>query len=88
MPPTKTTTIKNPVSVTPAKTPTPAPTARAPGAVEVKSTPGMPQVTFTHEQIALAAYFRWQRFGGDERTNWVEAERELREDAVKTAQAR
>ena len=34
--------------------------------------------TISSDEIARAAYFRWQRHGGDPVTNWVEAERELR----------
>lgn len=40
-------------------------------------------IDVTHEAIALAAYFRWQRFGGDEQTNWRLAEQELREEAAR-----
>lgn len=47
------------------------------------STTPLPAITITHEAIAQAAYFRWQRYGGDEATNWKLAEQELREEAAK-----
>lgn len=37
-----------------------------------------PARSVTHEEIALAAYLRWEKFGGDQETNWAEAERQLR----------
>jgi hypothetical protein len=43
----------------------------------------LPAFTISHEAIAQAAYFRWQRFGGDEATNWRLAEQELRDEAKK-----
>jgi hypothetical protein len=43
----------------------------------------LPSFTISHEAIAQAAYFRWQRFGGDESTNWRLAEQELRDEAKK-----
>lgn len=45
--------------------------------------PRMPTITISHEAIAQAAYFRWQRYGGDEQTNWRLAEQELRDEAEK-----
>lgn len=43
-----------------------------------------PQIVITQDAIAKAAYFRWMRCGGDEHTNWVEAERELRAEYERT----
>lgn len=45
----------------------------------IETKPGGP--TFgvaTHEDVSLAAYYRWLREGGDAETNWYEAEREIR----------
>lgn len=39
--------------------------------------------TLSYDEIATAAYIRWQRFGGDQASNWAEAERELREEMAK-----
>lgn len=36
-----------------------------------------PKAAPTYEAIALAAFVRWQKFGGSEIENWVAAEREL-----------
>ena len=44
-----------------------------PAGVEPKSTPSLDR-----DIIARAAYFRWLERGGDERTNWLEAEAELK----------
>ena len=53
------------------------------GVVESKAAPTPAQrpaadTAPTHAQIASAAYFRWQRHGGDAASNWAAAERELR----------
>jgi hypothetical protein len=45
--------------------------------VQNSPSPSKPK-TFSRDEIARAAYFRWQRHGGDPVSNWVEAERELR----------
>lgn len=45
--------------------------------------PVVASITISQEAIAQAAYFRWQRCGGDEATNWRLAEQELREEAAK-----
>ncbi|MGD9690994.1 MAG: DUF2934 domain-containing protein [Phycisphaerales bacterium] len=60
----------------------PATPAQAPAAqVESKHTSKASSATaraVTHEQIAAAAFERWQRVGGDSMSNWLAAERELR----------
>lgn len=52
------------------ETPGPAPQDRSNRVIETKP-------TITREQIALAAYFRWKRQGGDATSNWLAAEQEL-----------
>jgi hypothetical protein len=42
-----------------------------------------PLVIVTREEIANAAYLRWQKFGGDPESNWLAAERELTSPAGK-----
>lgn len=42
------------------------------GAVETK-----PGAALSHEDVARAAYLRWERYGGDSESNWLAAEREL-----------
>lgn len=64
-----------------AQAPVAAP-ARAPAApTRPGVTKGLATVeskAITHDQIAQAAYFRWLEKGGDPRSNWLEAEAELR----------
>lgn len=66
----------------PAVSASPAPVAATPARTAPSTTP-LPAITITHDAIAQAAYFRWQRYGGDEATNWKLAEQELREEAAK-----
>ncbi len=83
--------VSVPVPPTKAPTSVPAPAAKAPATVEAKpntdccSKPGCcnGQRSPSYDEIATAAYFRWQRFGGDQASNWAEAERELREEMAK-----
>jgi hypothetical protein len=62
---------------------TPQGSFQAPGATP-RTSDGLPtsqtapRSSLTQDDIARAAYFRWQQRGGDSFTNWVEAERELR----------
>lgn len=35
----------------------------------------------SHDEIATAAYHRWERDGGSAEQNWLDAERELRGDS-------
>ncbi len=84
-------------ALTPASTPAAAPAAAPDGkaareaparpasGVEAKPSAahGVPSITISHEAIAKAAYFRWQRFGGDQETNWHLAEKELRDEAAR-----
>ncbi len=76
-PTTKTTATTTPAPSSPAaataKAAAPVATGPARGAIEVKST--AKQVSY--EEIARAAYLRWERWGGDPETNWLIAEREL-----------
>jgi hypothetical protein len=58
-------------------TPNPASAALA-AANAAANAPANAETKITHEMIAMAAYLRWQRMGGDAHTNWVEAEKELR----------
>lgn len=53
----------------------PAAVAQRPAAELARSTSTKPLVQ--HEDIARAAYLRWQREGGDPTTNWLAAEAEL-----------
>jgi hypothetical protein len=52
----------------------PAPAASQP-AIEPKAAAKGKSATW--QEIADAAYLRWQRFGGDAEQNWLAAEREL-----------
>lgn len=52
-------------------------------AAPAKSLAPLPAITISNEAIAQAAYYRWQRFGGDEATNWRLAEEELRDEAAR-----
>jgi len=74
-----------PVEVPAVPTSKPAAALRSASGVEKKPSRGAPlrPIEVTHEAIAMAAYFRWQRFGGDEETNWRLAEQELREEAAR-----
>lgn len=66
--------------------PTAAPNTRPSSGLEAKPAAGaapLRSVTISQEAIAQAAYFRWQRFGGDEASNWTLAEQELRDEAKK-----
>lgn len=82
---------KAPTSVPAPVTKVPAPAIKSPSTVEAKpnaeccSKPGCcnGQRSPSYDEIATAAYFRWQRFGGDQASNWAEAERELREEMAK-----
>lgn len=55
---------------TPAKATKPTPRPPTTSLVETKPKP-------TRDQIALAAYYRWLRTGGDPTSNWLAAEHEL-----------
>lgn len=55
----------------------------AAGVAPAKSLAPLPNITISNEAIAQAAYYRWQRFGGDEATNWRLAEEELRDEAAR-----
>lgn len=72
-------------SIVPTTAPAPMPASgQAPTAqstIESKPAP----IAITQEAIAQAAYFRWQRCGGDPQTNWDAAERELREEFARSA---
>ena len=59
-----------------AKLVAPANLAPVKPAVEAKPA-GQVVRSATREEIARAAYLRWQTFGGDPETNWLAAEREL-----------
>jgi len=74
-----------PVEVPAVPAPKPAAGPRSVSGVEKKPSRGAPlrPIEVTYEAIAMAAYFRWQRFGGDDATNWRLAEQELREDAAR-----
>lgn len=56
-------------------------------ATAVATPPASPTTTskVSHDAIARAAYFRWQKQGGDAYTNWCEAEKELRAAAAAAA---
>ena len=66
-------------SIVPAPAPASAPVAL--GTIESKPA----AIAITQEAIAQAAYFRWQRCGGDPQSNWEAAERELREEYARSA---
>jgi hypothetical protein len=55
-----------------------APARTTTSAVEKKPAAADKSVrSYTHEDIARAAYCRWEKFGGNPEDNWVAAEREL-----------
>lgn len=61
----------------------PAPMApRAPEPTKGLATVEPKRITVTQDDIARAAYFRWLERGGDARSNWLEAEAELRGKAA------
>jgi hypothetical protein len=53
----------------------PAQPARG-GTLEAKPSANAPKAA-THDEIARAAFLRWQTHGGDPESNWLAAEREL-----------
>ena len=57
-----------------------APAAATAIATQPAAATAEPRVT--QDAIARAAYFRWQKQGGDAYTNWCEAEKELRAAAA------
>ncbi|MBL8756841.1 MAG: DUF2934 domain-containing protein [Phycisphaerae bacterium] len=68
--------------------PTPAPASAPKAQAQPKAatlepkpagpTPSATAKQITRDDIARAAYFRWQKHGGDELSNWIAAEHELR----------
>lgn len=55
----------------------PPPTAPSSATMSVATTPQRSAAP-SEEEIARAAYLRWQRLGGDPVSNWLAAEAELR----------
>jgi Protein of unknown function (DUF2934) len=55
------------------------PSARVTSGPRDQHRAGDAKIAPTHEQIAEAAYRRWQSQGGEAKDNWIAAERELRE---------
>lgn len=53
-------------------------TTSRPSAMEAKPT----RVEITQQTVAEAAYYLWLRRGGDEISNWLEAERQLRHGSM------
>ncbi len=71
-------TTANTTTATLGAKPTPVVVESKPTAQPVAHTTTKAAKNVTHEEIAKAAYNRWLKFGGDEKSNWIAAERELR----------